>query len=156
MRQVFRNAIIGVVLAGVIAPVFAEEKEVEEAIETRRAVFEVIKWNFAPMGAMVKGAKPFDKADFAMRAERVAVLSKMPWEAFIKGSDVKTTKAEHNEAKPEIWTDAADFKAKVDAFETQSAKLAEVAKAGDEAAMKAQFAEVGKTCKACHEKYRED
>jgi len=36
------------------------------------------------------------------------------------------------------------------------AKLNTVAKAGDIAAIRAQFGEAGKACKACHDDYRKD
>jgi cytochrome c556 len=42
------------------------------------------------------------------------------------------------------------------AFEQASATLAATAKAGDEAAIKAEFAKVGETCKGCHDKYKAD
>ena len=35
-------------------------------------------------------------------------------------------------------------------------KLAEVAAGGDAAAIKAQFGELGKACKSCHDKFREE
>ena len=47
-----------------------------------------------------------------------------------------------------------DFKAKLEKMQGEAAKLAEVAKGGDLAAIKAQFGETGKACKACHDKYR--
>jgi cytochrome c556 len=36
----------------------------------------------------------------------------------------------------------------------QANKLQEVASTGDQAAIKEQFGETGKACKACHDKYR--
>jgi len=34
--------------------------------------------------------------------------------------------------------------------------MSEVAKGGDEAKMKEQFKKLGGTCKACHDKYKQD
>jgi len=39
-------------------------------------------------------------------------------------------------------------------FAEQANKLAEVAAAGDKAAIAKQFGEVGKACKSCHDKFR--
>ena len=39
-------------------------------------------------------------------------------------------------------------------LETATGKLAEVAKAGDEAATKAEFGETVKVCKGCHDEYK--
>jgi cytochrome c556 len=130
-----------------------EEKDpVAQAIEYRQSVFEVIRWNFAPMGAMVKGKQPFDAAVFAKSAARVASLSSMLLEGFIEGSDKGNT-----EAKADIWKKWDDFKAGMTKFEEESAKLAEAAKSAkavDE--VKAQFLETAKTCKGCHENFKED
>jgi len=101
------------------------------------------------MVAMAKGEKPYDAAAFARHAEIVAFMSKLPIEGFIPGSDKGETKA-----KPEIWSDMDDFKAKLEKMQNEAAKLAEVAKGGDFNAVKAQLGETGKACKACHDKYR--
>jgi len=127
---------------------FAQAKP-EDAIKYRRGVYAVIGWNFGPMAAMAKGDRPYDAADFARRAEIVAYMSKLPLEGFVEGSETGDTKA-----KPEIWLDMDDFKAKLEKMQAEAAKLAEVAKKGDLAASKAQLGETGKACKACHDKFR--
>ena len=121
----------------------------EDAIKFRRGVMAVIGWNFGPMAAMAKGDRPYDAAAFARHAEIVAFMSKLPLEGFVPGSDTGETKA-----KPEIWLDMDDFKTKLEKMQTEVAKLAEVAKAGDLNTGKAQLGEAGKACKACHDKYR--
>jgi cytochrome c556 len=124
---------------------------VEDAIAARQAAFTLMAANFGPLGAMAKGEIPFDKAEFARRAVNVEVLSHMPWEFFIPESDLGETKA-----KPEIWSKAADFKAENEKLQTETAKLAAVAKGGDEAAMKAQVGETAKVCKSCHKSFRSE
>lgn len=138
-------AVCGVMFAG---PVFAQAKP-EDAIKFRRGVMAVIGWNFGPMAAMAKGDRPYDAAAFARNAEIVAFMSKLPLEGFVPGSDTGETKA-----KPEIWLDMDDFKAKLEKMQAEVAKLADVAKAGDLSTSKAQLGETGKACKACHDKYR--
>jgi len=65
------------------------------------------------------------------------------------GPDVGKTRA-----KPEIWRKPEDFAAKTRAFQAAAQKFDATAKAGDVAAIKAGFGELGKTCKACHDPYR--
>jgi cytochrome c556 len=48
----------------------------------------------------------------------------------------------------------AKFKEVSQNFETQTAKLVSVAQSGDFTGIKAQFGEVGKSCKACHSQFR--
>lgn len=65
------------------------------------------------------------------------------------GPDVGKTRA-----KPEIWQTPDDFAAKLRNFQA-AAKAFEGAAAGnDVSAMNARFADLGGTCKACHDKYR--
>ena len=121
----------------------------DDAIDYRMGLMSVIGWNFGPLGAMVKGKTPFDAADFAKHANRVANLSDQIIEGFPKGSDQG-----HTSAKADIWTNWDDFQSKARDLDTQAKLLAEVAKANDEAKDKEQFKKVAEACKACHEKYK--
>ncbi|MCL2913381.1 cytochrome c [Shewanella corallii] len=126
-------------------------KKPEDAIEYRQDVFGAIVHNFGDMGAMMKGKKPFDAKVFEMRAQNVAALSKMPGEGFVAGSDKGDT-----EAKSDIWSDKADFDAKMEKFQVDAAKLAQVAATGDKKAIKKAFGATAKNCKACHDSYKKD
>ncbi len=141
--------LLGAVAASISAT--AADVKPEDAIQYRQSVFNVIKWNFSPIGAMVKGEKPFDATAVARHAEFLEMLSQLPLEGFTPGSDKGDT-----EAKADIWTDWSDFKTKMSNFQEQAAKLAQVAKSGNEAAIKEQFGATGKACKSCHDKYRKE
>lgn len=54
-----------------------------------------------------------------------------------------------------IWSNPADFKAKRADFAKASAGYAAIAAKGDVEAIKAATGAVGKTCKGCHETYRD-
>ena len=124
----------------------------ETAIAYRQAGYTMLGWNFGPMAQMVRGKTPWDAAEFARRAERVALIAPQLLEGFPEGSDTGAT----TEAKPEIWKNMDDFKLKMEDLVKQSKLLAEVAKSGDEARMKEQFKQTAEACKACHEKYRSE
>jgi cytochrome c556 len=127
---------------------FAQVKP-DDAIKYRKSVYTVMGWNFGPLAAMAKGEKPYDKDEAIRRAANLAFVSRLPLEGFTPGSDLGTTKA-----KPEIWENLDDFKTKLEKMQGETAKLGEVAKAGDFDALKAQIGETGKACKECHDKYR--
>jgi cytochrome c556 len=59
-------------------------------------------------------------------------------------------------AKPDIWLpqNKADFGTKLHNFQIAAPKFQAAAAGNDLAATKARFAELGATCKACHDKYR--
>jgi len=124
----------------------------ETAIAYRQAGYTMLGWNFGPMAQMVRGKTPWDAAEFARRAERVALIAPQLLEGFPEGSDTGAT----TEAKPDIWKNMDDFKLKMDDLVKQSKLLADAAKSGDEAKMKEQFKQTAGTCKACHDKYRSE
>lgn len=57
-------------------------------------------------------------------------------------------------AKPEIWSDAAGFSAAQKGFQAEAVKLGQAAAKGDVGALRAQAGATGKTCSACHNKFR--
>lgn len=126
----------------------------EDAAKYRQSVYTIIGWNFKPIGAMVKGEIPFDAAAVARHAQYVELMSKATLEGFPEGSGPDAVK--NTEAKPEIWANWDKFKIKMSDFQQEAAKLSEVAKGGDEAAIKAQFGKTAETCKACHKEFRQD
>lgn len=57
-------------------------------------------------------------------------------------------------AKAEIWQKPDDFAAKMKALQAEAPKFDAAAQGNDAAAAIAAHAELGKTCKACHDLYR--
>ncbi|MGB4947934.1 MAG: cytochrome c [Candidatus Competibacter denitrificans] len=139
---------------GLLAAVQAAETKPEDVASYRQSVYNIIGWNFKPIGAMVKGEVPFDAAAVARHAQYVEMMSKAAPEAFAKGTGPSAVKK--TEAKEEIWTKPAEFDSKMKDFQQEATKLAEVAKGGDQAAIKAQFGKTAETCKACHKEFRKD
>ncbi len=78
--------------------------------------------------------------------------------AFVtKGTGTAADVAKMTRALPKIWEDWAGFEASAKVLADEAAKLATVAATGDAAAIKAQFAMVGKNgCGGCHKVYRGD
>lgn len=130
---------------------FAQAKP-EDAIKYRQSVYTVIGWNFGgTMAPMVRGMKPYDKEAFARSAAIVAQMAPLAMEGFGLGTD----KGAPTKAKAELWSKSADFKSKMDAFVTETGKLAQVARTGSLDDIKKQFGATGGTCKACHDDYRD-
>ena len=143
-------------LAALTAAV-AQEKppsKAEQAIKYRQSVYKVILWNFGPVAAMAQGKIPYDAAEFARRAERVATMAPMLLEGYPEGTasepGIKTR------ARPEIWENKAEFEKLMHDMENKTAALATVAKEGDFDKSKAAFGDAAGACKACHEKFRTD
>jgi cytochrome c556 len=141
-------AAIGALALGVGLVAIAQTKP-EDSIKYRRSAMYLVGANFGPLAAMAQGKRPYDKDAAIKHANIVAFVSKLPLEGFVPGTDTGETKA-----KPEIWQDMDDFKAKMDKMNQETAKLSQVAQSGDFEAVKAQVGETGKACKACHDKYK--
>jgi len=122
----------------------------EQVIAYRQSLFKTIGWNFAPMGAMVKGGKPWDGAEFKRRSIAVAFAAVQLDEAFAAGSD----RGAVTDALPAIWENPDDFAAKLKAFRQASNALRVAAAGGDQERIKAAFGDVRQTCGDCHETYR--
>jgi cytochrome c556 len=58
-------------------------------------------------------------------------------------------------AKADVWTRSADFKAAAASFAAEARKFDAVAAGGDANAVRDQFAALGKTCKTCHQSFRQ-
>jgi cytochrome c556 len=59
------------------------------------------------------------------------------------------------QAKPDIWTHPADFKAAAAGFAGEARKFDVVAASGDLGAIRAEYGALGKTCKTCHDQFRQ-
>jgi cytochrome c556 len=99
---------------------------------------------------MAQGRVPFDAKAAADNAAIVASLSRLPFTAFGEG----TNKGMPHRAVPDIWTNAAKFKAGADDMASEAAKLDAAAKTGNLDAIKAAVGGVGKSCKTCHDDFR--
>ena len=84
---------------------------------------------------------------------QIAVLASRSSRWFPRGTGPEAGKTG---AKPEIWQNWPDFVAKQRAFERSARMFQAVAASGDINAAKARFADLGRTCKACHDKYRSE
>ena len=101
--------------------------------------------------AINRALKASDVRAVRANASKMAQLSEQSstWFPAGTGPDVAKTRA-----KPDVWQNSEDFAAKLRAFQTSARALQLAAGTNDLAAMNARFADLGATCKACHDKYR--
>ena len=100
------------------------------------------------IAAMFKGEKPYDAAAAASAVKSIGDSTDEFITLFPEGSTSKDS-----DAKPEIWKNKADFDGWAAQVKEDSAK-AVTAAAGGMAKFGPAFAEVGKSCIGCHDKYR--
>ena len=148
-----RKLSILLVSVGLLSPLWmssahAQFAKPEDAIKYRQSAFVVMASQFGRMQSTVKGQVPYDAAAIKANVALVKTLSTLPWGAFGPGTQGKSA------AKPEVWSDAAGFKAAQTKFEGAVVKLSAAADSGDLDKLRAAFGDVGASCKACHDAYR--
>lgn len=134
----------------VLAAGATQAGKVDDAVEYREGVMNVLSWNAGHMVAMTKGEVPFDRAAFQGYAADLAAAANLN---LLPGFPEDSV-TEDSDAKDEIWLNWAGFESSLEDLRTQAAKLAERAASGDEAAVKEQFGATRKACKACHDDFK--
>lgn len=140
-------AAAGIVLS--TASGVASAQTPQQAIQFRKGSMQVQQWHLRMLVQMVKGQRPFDAAVYLRAMTTLDALSASVGEGFIPGSDTGDTRA-----SPEIFKDPAAFRAAVERFQGESKKAVAIARSGDEKAMRAEVAEMIKSCDGCHERFR--
>ena len=115
--------------------------------------------NMVTIGKAVKAARlamNASPADLATVRQSAGIIGgfapKVPsWFPAGTGPDVGKTMA-----KPEIWQKPRDFATHARDFRKAAAGFDAAAKAGDLTQIKASFANLGKSCKACHDPFRNE
>ena len=147
--MMIKTAGIRIALAALVAaaPAMASAQfaKPEDAVKYRQAAFTVMGNHMGRLSAMAKGERPFDAAAAQASARLIDSLGQLPWEAFGAGTTSKALKAEP-------WGDAADFKARADRMNGETAKLVQAAASLD--TLRQQLGATGGSCKNCHDKYR--
>ena len=133
------------------APASAQFARPDDAIKYRKSALTVMATHFGRVAAMASGRVPFDARAAADNAAIAEAMAKLPWAAFVEGSDKGDTKA-----KTDIWSDSARFKDANEKMQGEMSKLAVAAKTGSLDNIKAAVGATAGTCKACHDVFRKD
>lgn len=133
---------------GFAATAFAQAKP-EVLVKQREAAMTLIGKYWGPIATMASGKAAYNADIVARNATYLENLAQMPWDGF-----QESTKGEKSRALPEVWTNKAKFDEAAQKLQTEVAKLGEVARAKNEAGVKAQFGAVGKACGGCHDNFR--
>lgn len=122
----------------------------KDAIKFRQSAFFLMSNLFGEINGMAQGRIPMNEAALKERAATLNALVALPFHAFPEGSDKGQTKA-----KPEIWMEGDKFKKAISDSQTAIGKLNTAMVAGQFKDLKALAADVGRTCKGCHDQFRQ-
>jgi cytochrome c556 len=140
-------------LAATLGAAFAAD-EPGNIIKYRQAFMKANGAHITMVAAMVKGEVSWTD-ELVGHAHAMHEQSKNLLRLFPEGTGKDDTEVK-SAALPVIWERRDEFEQAAQAFERESAKLVEVAEAGDQAAIAQQLGALGKQgCGNCHETFRE-
>jgi cytochrome c556 len=140
-----------IAIAQTAAPAAPAGPKPEQLIKWRQSAFQVIGWNFGRIKTNIDGT--YNKEEVIKAANALSgVANAGLGSLFAPGTD-KGKGWKDTTVKAEAFTDPK-FGEIAGAFVKESTELARIANTGDAAAVKAQFAAVAKTCKGCHDGFR--
>jgi cytochrome c556 len=131
----------------------SSEKQASAAIKFRKSLFQLVYSNMGPLGAMAKGNIPMDADVIAKNAQRIEFLGTMMNDYFALDTSAFSVETE---AKDIIWKEHADFTDKINGMVTAAADLQELVANNQESDFRKGIGAVGASCKACHDKFKED
>ena len=150
MKKISQIVICFLLLAGASGAADAQFAKPEFAIKYRQSVMFLMSQHFGRMAAMLNEKSSYNKEVFVDNALLVQTLSRLPWQAFrMPGTDKGDTAL-----KSSAFEQQDKFNEFAQTLEKQITDLVGKAKNDDFNAIKTQFGEVAKSCKACHSQFR--
>jgi cytochrome c556 len=142
------SALVLVMAASVLTAAAATRRDdADQLIAARQAGLKLQGAAFGGMKGVIDAKGDVKTQAFAAGA--IAAWARALPGLFPAGSDGGTTKA-----LPTVWSDRAGFEKAAATLATEAAKLADLAKAGDQPGFATQWGVVRNACSACHDKYR--
>jgi cytochrome c556 len=121
-------------------------------IKWRQSAFQVIAWNSGRIKAALASG---DAQEVRTAAGALAGVANSGLTALFPATTAHGKGWRETTARAEIFSDPEKFRALTQEFARETTELARLAAATDQAAIAAQFAKVAKTCKSCHDKFRQ-
>lgn len=142
---------VSLVFAGTTA--VQAQDDMEQAVEVRQSLLQLVRWNLGPLGNMARGRIPLDIEQVGANSVRIENLFEMMGDAFAtdtRGADVET------DALDRIWDEPEAFAEKIAAARQAAAELTAAAATGDEDTVVAGIGALARTCGSCHDDYKAD
>ncbi len=145
------TALLSLSLAG---GAIAADLKPEEQILTRQAGYKFMSWNMSKIKANLDG--DFNQEQVQRAADAVAGIANSGMGALFGPGTDKAVNGVETRVKPELFTSPDEVGQVARDFISAANNLAEVAASGNEAEVKQAFGALGESCKACHQKFRQD
>ncbi len=151
MKSLFKLLALSAALLALPSLAHAQDRKIEQAIKHRKAAFTLMATYVNRMVQTVDGHRPFDAKQMAQDAKAVELLSKLPWEGFVEGSERGDTRA-----KDDIWFEDEKFKRYAHDLQAKSVGVTTAAESGDLKRFKVAVGHMRDACNTCHKAFRKD
>src|SRR5690606_17580283 len=154
-RTVLAGALAAVVMgAGMTAQ--AEAVSPEDQSKLRKAGYGYMSWNMGKIKAQViDQSVAYDQGQILAAARTLDAIANSGMGALYGPGTDRQVGAQQTRVKPEMFDNFPDVAQLSAGLAAATGKLVDAAAADDRAALRTAFAEVGQSCKACHDKYRQ-
>ncbi|NCA70273.1 MAG: cytochrome c [Sphingobacteriia bacterium] len=153
MKPFLTTTLLAIGALGLASTALADLKP-EEQIKYRQAGYSFMAWNMGKIKANLEG--DYNAEQVAAAANAIAAIANSGMGALYGPGTDKNVGDVKTRLKPEFFANLEDVGVIAGNFVTASNQLAAVAAEGDQADVSNAFGEVGRACKACHDKYRAD
>ena len=129
----------------------AQDTHPDQPVTHRRQLFKQFTRTLEPMGMVARDRLPFNRTEFLASARDLQQLAGKPSSLFTPDSNYPPT-----HAKPEVWLKPFEFKAAQQALQDKASALAALAREGSLDDLKAAVNDLQRSCKSCHDQFRND
>lgn len=129
----------------------AKDTHPDQLVTKRRGIFKQFMRTLEPMGMVARNRKDYNPREFNVSALALEKLATQPWAYFTQDSNYPPT-----HAKPEVWKQPVEFKQAQENYRTTVSQLVKAAQGGNLDIIRTAVNEVQKSCKTCHNQFRND
>ena len=123
----------------------------DQPVTKRNAIFKQFTRTLEPMGLVARERQAYNAREFLANALELEKISSQPWVYFTPDSNYPPT-----HAKAQVWSQSAEFKAAQDSYLASVGQLVKAAQGGDVTVIRPAVNDVQKSCKSCHNQFRND
>jgi len=144
---------LAAVIAGASLSAFAQQApKPETLIKSRQSSFQLVAWHSSRIKASLDGQ--YNKEEVQRAANTIAAIANSGLGTLFPPGTEQGKGWHDTTAKPELFKEGKRVSDLTAEFAKHATELARVAASGDAAQVKAQYANLNKTCKACHDDFR--
>jgi cytochrome c556 len=127
----------------------------EDMVKFRQSGYTFMSWNMGRIKEQaVDGTVAYNEDQIRAAANAIAAIANSGMGALYSPATLEVSGWKMTRLQPNFFEEQDKVREVAVNFVQQANRLQEVAQTGDRAAVAAQFGEVGKACRACHDNFR--